>query len=94
MLHLVKKLYYLSNCKSEISNICNAEEGLCLQAMKIVHHYASGRLDWLISGHQSVNRSREAIFILFGKYKRFRFVHHMSHHENKRTMLKIAFREN
>ena len=35
-LHCVKKLDYLCNCKSEISNVCNAVEGHCLQAMKIV----------------------------------------------------------
>ena len=50
-------------------------EGHCLQAMKIVHHYVSGCFDWLISGQQSVNPWREAISILSGKYKRFRFVH-------------------
>ena len=31
--------------------------------------------NWLISGHQSVNLSREAISALSGKYKRFTFVH-------------------
>ena len=41
--------------------------------MKIVHHHANGRFDWLISEHQSVNPSREAISILSGKYKRFMF---------------------
>ena len=66
---------YLCNCKSEISNVYNAVESHCLQAMKIVRHYANGRFDWLISGHQSVNPSREAISILSGKYKRFTFVH-------------------
>ena len=43
--------------------------------MKIVHHHANGRFDWLISEHQSVNPSREAISILSGKYERFTFVH-------------------
>ena len=43
--------------------------------MKIVHHYANGCFDWLISGKQSVNPSREATSILSGKYKRFTFVH-------------------
>ena len=38
-------------------------------------HHANGRFDWLISGHQSVNPSREAISIVSGKYKRFTFVH-------------------
>ena len=50
-------------------------EGHCLQAMKILHHYANSSFDWLISGHQSINPSREAISILSGKYKRFTFVH-------------------
>ena len=62
-------------------------EGHCLQALKIVRHHANGRFDWLISGHQSVNPSREAIsiiyihnniyniYILSGKYERFTFVH-------------------
>ena len=45
------------------------------QAMKIVRHHVSDRFDWLISGHQSVNPSREAISILSGKYKRFTLVH-------------------
>ena len=39
--------------------------------MKIVHHHANGRFDWLISEHQSVNPSREGIAILFRKYKGF-----------------------
>ena len=42
--------------------------------MKIVHHYANGCFDWLISGHRKVNPSREAISILSGKYERFTFV--------------------
>ena len=71
MLHCLKKLDYLCNCKSEISNVLNALEGHCLEAMKIVHHHASGRFDWLISEHQSVNPSREAISLLSGKYKIF-----------------------
>ena len=50
----------------------------CLEAMKIVHHHGNGRFDWLISEHQSVNPSREAISILSEKYKRFAFVHPMS----------------
>ena len=74
-LQCVKKLDYLCNCKSEISNVCNAVEGHSLQAMKIVHHHASGRFDWLISEHQRVNPSRDAISMLSGKYKRFTFVH-------------------
>ena len=65
---------YLCNCESEISNVCNAVEGHCFQAMKIVRHYANGSFDWLLSGHQSVNPLREAISILSGKYKRFTFV--------------------
>ena len=74
-LHCVKKLDYLCNWKSEISNVCNAMEGHCLQAMKIVHHYANSCFDWLFSGHLSINLSREAISILSGNYKRFTFVH-------------------
>ena len=54
-----------------MGNVCNPVEDYCLRAMKIVHHHAYGRFDWLISGHQSVNPSREVIFILSGKYKRF-----------------------
>ena len=73
-----KKLDYLCKCKPEISDVCNAVEGHCLQAMKIVHHHANGSFDWLISGQQSVNPSREAISILSGKYKRFTFVHPVS----------------
>ena len=58
-----------------MSNVCNAVKGHCLQVMKIVHHHANGSFDWLISEHQSVNPSREAISIRSGKYKRFAFVH-------------------
>ena len=61
--------------KSEKNNVCSAVEGHCLQAMKNVYHHANGRFDWLISEHQSANLSREAISILFGKHKRFTFVH-------------------
>ena len=74
-LHCVKKLDYLCDCRSEISNACNAVEGHCFQAMKIVHRHANGCFDWLISGQQTVNPSREAISVLSGKYKRFTFVH-------------------
>ena len=61
-------------CYVERKN-CKMGEGRCLQAMKIVHHYASGSFDWLFSGQQSINPLREAISILSGKYKRFVFVH-------------------
>ena len=66
---------YLSHCKSEISDVCNTVEGHCLKSIKIVHHHANSRSDWLISGHQSVNPSREALFMLSGKYKTFTYVH-------------------
>ena len=66
---------YLCNCKSEIGNVCNPVEDHCLRAMKIMHHHANGHFDWLISGQQSGNTSREVISILSGKYKRFTFVH-------------------
>ena len=52
--------------------------------MKIMRHHANGRFDWLISGHQSVNPSREAISILSGKYKGFTFLHPV----NKHTQIK------
>ena len=55
--------------------VCNAVKGHFLQAMKIVHHNANGRFDWLRFGHQSVTPSREVIFIMSGNYKRFTFVH-------------------
>ena len=74
MLHYVKKLDYLCESKSEISNVCNTVEGYCLQAMNI------GCFDCLISGHQSVNPSREAISILSGKYKKVAFVHPVDPH--------------
>ena len=60
---------YLCNCKSEISNVCNAMECHCQEAMKIVHYHANDRFDWLIFEHQSVNPSREAISVLSGKYE-------------------------
>ena len=78
MLHCVKKMDYLWNCKPEISNVVSPVEGHCLQAMKIVHHHANGCFDWLTSGQQSVSLSREAISILSGKYKRYTFVYLVS----------------
>ena len=68
----------LCNSNSEIGKFCNAVEGHSLQAIKIVHHHANVHFDQLISGHQSVNPSREATSILSGKYKRFMFVHLVS----------------
>ena len=55
--------------KSGIGNVCSAMEGRCCQGIKIVHHHANTRVDWLISQYQSVKSSREAISILSGKYK-------------------------
>ena len=78
MLLYVTKLDYLCKCKSEISNVSNAMDGHCLEVMKIMHHHADGHFGLLISGHQSVNPSREATSILSGKYKRFTFVHPVS----------------
>ena len=52
----------MHNCRSEICNVCNVVEGHCLQAMKIVHHYAKGYFDWLISGQQSVNPKSTGLF--------------------------------
>ena len=43
--------------------------------MTIVYHHANGRFDWLISGQQSVNPSRDAISILSGIYKGVTFIH-------------------
>ena len=76
--------YLWLKCKSEISNVCNAVEGHYLQAMKTVHHHANGRFHWLISEHQSVNPSREAISILSGKYKKFKFVHLVNRYSKMR----------
>ena len=67
-----RKLDYLSNCKSEISNVCNAVEDHCLQAMKTVHHYANCCFNWLISGKQSVNPSRKEFLHCLGNTKDFR----------------------
>ena len=39
MLHLAKKMDFLCNSKSEISNVCNVVGGHCPQAMKIVHRH-------------------------------------------------------
>ena len=58
-----------------MSNVCNEVEVHCLQGMKIMHHHANGCFDWLISGQQGGNPSREAISILSGKYKSFTLVH-------------------
>ena len=65
----MKKLDYLCNHKSEIRNVCNEVEGHCLQAIKMVHHHATGRFDWLIAEHQRVNPPREAIFYRLGDTK-------------------------
>ena len=72
MLHCVKKLDILCNCMSKIGNVCNAVEGRSLQAMKIGHHHANSRFDWLTYGHQSVNPSIEAISRLSGNTKDLR----------------------
>ena len=32
-----EKLDYLSNCKSEISNVCNTVKGFCLKSIETVH---------------------------------------------------------
>ena len=85
----MKKLDYLCNSKSEISNVCNAVEGNCIQAMKIVHHHANGRFDWLISEHQSVNPSRKSIPVLSGKYKRITFVHPVPSETNAKERKEI-----
>ena len=37
--------------------------------MRIVHHHANGRFDWLISGHQSVNPSREEFLYCLANIK-------------------------
>ena len=92
-LHYLKKLDYPCNSKSEIRNVCNAVEGQGLQAMKIVHHYVNGRFDWLISGQQSVNPSRESISILYGKYERFSLVHPVteSNFQDRHRLINDAF---
>ena len=43
-----------------------------------MHHHANGRVDWLISGHQSVYPSRKVFSILSGKYKRIKSGLHIS----------------
>ena len=37
-----------------------------------MHHHANGHFDWLISGHQSVNPSKEAISVCLGDTKDLR----------------------
>ena len=85
----MKKLDYLCYCKSDISNVYNVVEGDCLLAMKIVHLYANGCFDWLISGQESVNPSREAISIMSGKYKRFMFLHPVASDYSERLYLTL-----
>ena len=63
---------WIISVTAEISKVCNAVEDHCLQAMKIVHHFANGRFDWLIAGHQNVSPWREAISILSGNSKDLR----------------------
>ena len=50
-----------------------------------MHHHVNGRVDWLLSGHQRVNPSREASSILSGKCKRFTFVHPVAFDKNQTT---------
>ena len=59
----MKKLDYICNCKSEISNFCEAVECHCLQTMKIVHHHANGSFDWLTSEHL-ILREKQFLFRL------------------------------
>ena len=82
---------YVSNSKSEIGNVCKAVEGHCLEAMTIVHHHVNGRFDLLISEHQSVNPSREAISILSRKYKRFAFVHLVASNSMRKSQGQVRF---
>ena len=46
-----------------------------------MNHCASCCYNWLISGQQSVNPSREEISILSRKYKRFMFVYPVVNNE-------------
>ena len=88
MLHCIKKLDYVCNCKSEISNGCNEVKAHCLQAMKIVHHNTSGHFCWLISEHQSVNPSREPMSVPPGKYKSFMLTNRIDMKLNRNTRQK------
>ena len=70
MFRLVKNYDYLCSRTSEMGNVRNA--------VKIVHDHTNSSFEWLISGHQRVNFSREGISILSWKYKRVTFVHPVS----------------
>ena len=72
--------------------ICNALEGHCPQAMKIGHSHVNDRLDYLISGHRSLNPSKEAISLFSRKYKRCKFVHRVLDRLNwKQKATKLDF---
>ena len=92
-LHCLKKLDCPCSCKPKISNVCNVVESQCLQAMKIVHHYANGHYDWLISGQQSIKPSKESISSLYGKYERFSLVHPVteSNFQDRHPLINDAF---
>ena len=55
--------------KQGMTEFCNAVEGYCLWTIKTMHRHANGSFDPLLSGHQSVNPSRDAIAILSKLYK-------------------------
>ena len=50
---------------SEVSNVCKAVEGHCVQAIKIVHHHGNDRFNWLISEQQSVNTIQTGVFCYY-----------------------------
>ena len=55
---------YLCNWKSEKRNVCKVAEGHCLQHMIIMHHYANGCFDWLISGQHQILQEKQFLFCL------------------------------
>ena len=55
---------------------------MCLRSYRIlfelVKYIMNELVDWLISEHESVNPSKEAISVLSGKYKKLTFFHLVS----------------
>ena len=60
----------------QVSNIILREKIWIISVTARAHHTNGDRFDWSISGHQSINPSREVTSILSSsKHKRFTFFH-------------------
>ena len=81
--------------KTGLSLLLQVRNKQCLQrggSSLFLGHYANDCFDWLISGQQSINSSREATSILSGKCKRFTFVLPVSKAQNWKNPRFLSFR--